>query len=102
MFSHLSSDFRGKKNRIYKEYNRILSSGTQVIDLVSGNVNQNGISYPQKTLEEILREASRLARIYKPNPMGQPSARLAIQKFSLFNNFWNGKLLELTNGKEGV
>jgi aspartate/methionine/tyrosine aminotransferase len=80
MFSE-TADFQGETNRLYRERDALLARGEKLVDLVSGNVHHHGILYPQPILEKALRDAAELARIYRPDPMGQPVAREAISRF---------------------
>ncbi|HZR46396.1 MAG TPA: pyridoxal phosphate-dependent aminotransferase, partial [Candidatus Manganitrophaceae bacterium] len=63
------------------ERDLLLSRGEKVTDLVSGNVHHHGIHYPQAILEQALRDAAGLARIYRPDPLGQAAARDAISRY---------------------
>lgn len=83
VFSAISSRFQSAKNSLYQERDRILARGEKVIDLVSGNVNHHGIFFPQEVLEKILIEATRRAKLYRPDPMGQIVAREAIRAYYL-------------------
>ncbi len=69
------------KNRLYQLRDEILASGGRVVDLASGNVNEHGIIFPQETLGGILTRAAEAARIYQPDPFGQPAARQAVAQF---------------------
>lgn len=81
MFSEIADHFHGETNPLYRERDRLLAQGKKVIDLVSGNVHHHGILYPQSILNQALASAAEQARIYKPNPLGQPIAREAISRF---------------------
>ncbi len=81
MFSHIASKLRGKINPLYSEREAILKSGGRIVDLISGNVNQQGTVYPQETLNKILAHAARKTRVYHPDPLGQHVAREAIQAY---------------------
>jgi aspartate/methionine/tyrosine aminotransferase len=83
VFSTIASRFRSPINPLYQERDRLLRQGETLVDLISGNVNLHGIAYPQSALEEILVEASQRARIYRPDPLGQPPAREAIREYYL-------------------
>jgi aspartate/methionine/tyrosine aminotransferase len=47
-------------------------------DLISGNVHEQGILFPQDALEDILVRAARRCTIYRPDSFGQMAAREAI------------------------
>jgi aspartate/methionine/tyrosine aminotransferase len=81
MFSDIAGHFWGETNPLYRERDALLAKGKKVIDLVSGNVHPHGILYPQSILDQSLREAADHARIYRPNPLGQPTAREAIGRY---------------------
>lgn len=81
MFSEIADHFQGETNPLYRERDMLLAQGKKVIDLVSGNVHHHGILYPQWILNQALASAAEQARIYKPNPLGQPIAREAISRF---------------------
>ncbi len=67
-----------EKNPLYALRDEIVAGGGEILDLVSGNVNEHGIVYPQDALKEILIEAAGAARVYRPDPLGQLPARRAI------------------------
>lgn len=81
MFSEIANEFQGETNPLYRERDRLLSRGEKVTDLVSGNVHHHGLRYPQAILEQALRDAAGLARIYRPDPLGQAAAREAISRY---------------------
>src|SRR5581483_1751921 len=81
MFSEIANEFQGETNPLYRERDLLLSRGEKVTDLVSGNVHHHGIHYPQAILEQALRDAAGLARIYRPDPLGQAAARDAISRY---------------------
>lgn len=81
MFSNIADHFQGETNPLYRERDALLARGKKIIDLVSGNVHHHGILYPQLILNQALTSAAEQARIYKPNPLGQPIAREAISRF---------------------
>lgn len=84
-FSSLASRFLKSKNRLYQTYDKLVSEGNPILDLISGNVNDHGIVFPKLLLNEILEEAREQATIYKPNPLGQLSARNAIAEHNSTN-----------------
>lgn len=81
MFSEITNHFQEETNPLYRERDALLAKGKKVIDLVSGNVHHHGILYPQQTLESALKEAAEQARIYRPHPLGQSTAREAISRY---------------------
>src|SRR5262247_438021 len=80
-FSSLAESLAASKNPLYILHDQLRASGHSILDLVKGNVNEHGIIYPHETLQKILREASENARVYKPDPLGQLSARKAISDY---------------------
>ncbi|MBI3805779.1 MAG: pyridoxal phosphate-dependent aminotransferase [Nitrospirae bacterium] len=80
MFSDLANDFQGETNPLYRERNALQARGEKIIDLVSGNVHHHDLVYPQGTLERALQEGARLAQTYRPDPLGQQTAREAISR----------------------
>ena len=81
MFSEIANEFQGETNPLYRERDLLLSRGEKVTDLVSGNVHHHGIGYPQTVIEKALHDAAGLARRYRPDPLGQSSAREAISRY---------------------
>ncbi len=81
MFSDLVSRLQGTTNPLYRLRAEIEARGEEILDLVSGNVNDHGILFPQALLEQILLEASRRCRIYHPDSFGQKPARDAIAAY---------------------
>ncbi len=49
--SRLASTFQAPTNRLYAERDARLTRGERVIDLVSGNVTDQGIVFPPERLE---------------------------------------------------
>ncbi len=80
MFSETADRFQGETNPLYRERDALLAQGKKVIDLVSGNVHRHGILYPPEIVEAALKDAAEQARIYKPDPLGQPTSREAISR----------------------
>jgi alanine-synthesizing transaminase len=78
MFSRLGSRLSGTKDPLYALRDRLVAQGLGIVDLVSGNVNDHGIVFPQPLLEEILVAAARKAQVYAPDSLGQRLAREAI------------------------
>ncbi len=77
-FSNLADRFPGSRNRLYQVRDRFVEEGRPIVDLISGNVNEHGIVFPEGLLKEILSEAAEKSAVYKPDSFGQPSARAAI------------------------
>ena len=80
-FSSLAESLAASKNPLYILHDELRAAGHEILDLVKGNVNEYGIVYPQQELREILREAAELARVYRPDSLGQGSAREAISAY---------------------
>ena len=70
-FSDLTVDFPGTTNRLYRHLEELRHSGISIVDLISANVNDYGIVFPETLLSEILAEAVRQAVEYKPDSLGQ-------------------------------
>ena len=79
--SRLAASFQTQTNPLYRERDAMLARGEPVVDLISGNVTEQGLAYPQAVLESILTDAARRARVYRPHPLGQPEARAAISAY---------------------
>jgi aspartate/methionine/tyrosine aminotransferase len=80
-FSDFAANLGGPKNPLYQLHDRLKAEGAKVTDLVRGNVNEHGIVYPPDLLGEILQEAARAARVYRPDSLGQRPAREAIAAY---------------------
>jgi aspartate/methionine/tyrosine aminotransferase len=80
-FSSLAHSLTGAKNPLYALHEKLIREGTEVIDLVRGNVNAHGIVFPPDILNEILRDAAGAARVYRPDSFGQPVARETIAAY---------------------
>jgi len=80
-FSDFAANLGGPKNPLYQLHERLKAEGTEVADLVRGNVNEHGIVYPPDILADILRQAADAARVYRPDSMGQLPARAAIAEY---------------------
>ncbi len=79
-FSRLANELAGVKNPLYSLRDEMKAEGKPIVDLVRGNVNEHGIVFPPDALMEILAEALGSSRVYKPDSLGQSSAREAIAK----------------------
>jgi alanine-synthesizing transaminase len=80
-FSDFAANLGGAKNPLYVLHDRLKSDGTEVVDLVRGNVNEHGIVYPPDILADILKKAAESARIYRPDSLGQRPARETIARY---------------------
>lgn len=80
-FSKLADRLAAKRNRLYTEYEKAAASGRPVLDLISTNLAQQGWVFPQERLQAIQAEAAQRAQIYRPDPLGLPSAREAIADY---------------------
>ncbi|MBZ5499231.1 MAG: pyridoxal phosphate-dependent aminotransferase [Acidobacteriia bacterium] len=83
MFSKVASRLHGETNPLYALRDEIAREGHSILDLTSGNVTEHGILFPQPLLEEILTEASRRSRIYRPDSFGGRPAREAVSRYYL-------------------
>jgi alanine-synthesizing transaminase len=81
MFSKIVSHLRGESNALYTLRDRLKSQGHEILDLISGNINDQGFVFPQNLLEEILIRGSRQSGIYQPDSFGQLPAREAVCDF---------------------
>ena len=77
-FSSLADSLAAPKNPLYMAHDELRAADHAILDLVKGNVNEHGIVFPPDTLSAILKDASDLARVYHPDPLGQFRAREAI------------------------
>ena len=80
-FSNLADRLAAKRNRLYTECEKAAASGTTILDLISTNLAEQGWVFPQERLQAILADAAPRARIYRPDPLGLPSAREAIADY---------------------
>lgn len=80
-FSNLADRLAAKPNRLYTEYEKAAASGQTILDLISTNLAEQGWVFPPERLQAILADAAPQARIYRPDPLGLPSAREAIADF---------------------
>jgi aspartate/methionine/tyrosine aminotransferase len=79
MFSNRSSPFFGSVNRLYALRDALVARGKNITDLISGQVA--AVAYPEDALEAVLREGRVCARVYRPDPLGQPVAREAVAQY---------------------
>jgi alanine-synthesizing transaminase len=80
-FSSIADVFPQSLNRLYQTRDTMRQDGEAVLDLISGNVNQAGIVFPESLLRAALSEAVQAARIYRPDSFGQLVARQAISGY---------------------
>ena len=80
-FSKLADRLAAKRNRLYTEYEKAVSAGKPVVDLISTHLAELGWVFPQERLQTILADAAPRARIYRPDPLGLRSAREAIADY---------------------
>ena len=81
MFSKVAARLHADKNLLYQLRDRLQSQGVRLTDLISGNVQDQGILFPQAALEEALVGAARGSVIYRPDSFGQLAAREAISAY---------------------
>jgi alanine-synthesizing transaminase len=80
-FSSIADAFPQALNRLYRTRDAMRQRGEAVLDLISGNVNQSGIVFPESLLRAALDEAMPAARVYQPDSFGQRVARQAISGY---------------------
>jgi hypothetical protein len=80
-FSDLTSEFPGATNRLYERLAELRGRGVQILDLVSGNVNEAGVVFPGETLREALDHGIAGANVYRPDSLGQLPARETIGQY---------------------
>jgi len=80
-FSSIADAFPQSLNRLYRTRDAMRQRGEAVLDLISGNVNQSGIVFPESLLRAALNEAMPAARVYQPDSCGQLVARQAISGY---------------------
>ena len=80
-FSGLAETLAGSKNPLYICLEEMRRNGKSIVDLVKGNVNEHGIVFPARELEEILKDAAQEARVYRPDSFGQAPARGAVANY---------------------
>ncbi len=75
-FSDLTVDFPGTTNRLYQRLEELRASSAEIVDLVSGNVDDHGIVFPSERLTAILTEAWDMAQENKALRGSHASRRL--------------------------
>ncbi len=86
LLSDLTQQFDLPPNRLYQLKDEFLRAGKPLTDLVSGNVNQQGIHFPASILQQALRKGLMASRDYHPDSFGQPAARKAIRRLYAGSN----------------
>jgi alanine-synthesizing transaminase len=81
MFSDIASKLHSEANSLYRLRDEMKRQGHTVRDLISGNVNEIGLKFPQELLEKILLHASRRCSVYRPDSFGQRPAREAVSEY---------------------
>ena len=81
MLSSIAQDFDAPTNRLYALKDLFLKEKRSFIDLVSGNVNIQGIRFPSSILSKALAGGLKQAAYYRPDPLGQKVARDAISRY---------------------
>jgi aspartate/methionine/tyrosine aminotransferase len=81
MFSEIAAHLDAEVNALYKTRNELRAQGNKITDLISGNINEAGIVYPQEPLEAVMLQALRESRVYRPDSFGQKPARAAIARY---------------------
>jgi len=81
MFSSITQQFDVPSNRLYRLRDGLLRKKRRIVDLVSGNVNTQGIVFPQEILAQAMRKGVEESRVYRPDPLGQLSSRKAISRY---------------------
>ncbi len=80
-FSPIAHSLSQSLNRLYQARDAAVARGEQLVDLVSGNVNQASVQYPDGLLQEIFTRALSAAKVYRPDSLGQYVARQAISRY---------------------
>jgi alanine-synthesizing transaminase len=81
MFSGITERLHGESNALYKLRDELKEQGHAILDLISGNINEQGFIFPQDLLEEALVRGARQCRIYHPDSFGQKCAREAVSEY---------------------
>jgi alanine-synthesizing transaminase len=85
-FSSVPESFPTLWNPLYRAREAALRKGDSIVDLISGNVNQHGINFPEEVLREIFLRALPMAKIYQPDSFGQPKARETVSQYYAAHN----------------
>jgi len=81
VLSSIAQHFDQPANRLYLLKDQLLKRGDRIVDLVSGNVNDQGIHFPPKIYAAAMASATHASRHYRPDPLGQKPARVAISGY---------------------
>jgi len=81
VFSSITSRFDLPTNRLYRLRDELRRKQIRITDLVSGNLNDQGIFFPMGLLQKALAAGARASRSYRPDPLGQAPAREAVSRF---------------------
>jgi alanine-synthesizing transaminase len=81
MFSSIASKLHAESNALYRVRDELKNQGHRIEDLLSGNVNEHGLVFPQDLLEQILVRGARRCRVYHPDSFGQHDARDAVSEY---------------------
>ncbi len=81
MLSSIAQDFNIPTNALYSLRDQFIQEKKSFIDLVSGNVNAQGIHFPAAILYKALAQGVTKSRTYQPDPLGQKAAREAIGRY---------------------
>jgi len=81
MFSEIAARLHGQSNALYRLQDELKAQGCGLLDLISGNINDQGFVFPQDLLEEIFVGGMRRCRLYHPDSFGQRPAREAVAAY---------------------
>jgi len=81
MFSRFVLEIPESPNPLYRLKEELAHTGTPIVDLVSGNVGEHGLGFPQDVLEQALLAALGRSRTYRPDPLGRLEAREAVSEY---------------------
>src|ERR1035437_4270098 len=81
MLSSIEQQFDLPTNRLYTLRDELRRKKRPLIDLISGNVNDQGILFPPRLLAEAMKTGMQAAKIYRPDPLGQKTARIALSQW---------------------
>jgi aspartate/methionine/tyrosine aminotransferase len=81
VLSELAEHWDVPTNRLYRIRDEFVRRHVKITDLVAGNVNTQGILFPQRILEKAMAAGLRAAEVYRPDPFGQLAARKAISLY---------------------
>ena len=81
MFSTFAQSFDAPPNRLYALRRQMIAKRIRFIDLISGDVNAQGIHFPTQVLRPALASGPRVLQRYRPDPLGWLSARRAVARF---------------------